>query len=278
MIGRIRDVAVAVFAATVAASPLAAQNGGYFQSDNLAYFGHVSCYTSRALALAHAAANCGVSTNVQRDLGISFVDGNFVFSPTVPTQAIFQTNNYSNVGNNPSNTNVGFVEMYDFNGTSVSDMSMVWDDSRTMFTLAASGGNTQLGCNGGDCSILWNGGTGANGGQFLTWNINAMFSGFTEATFNDATGMFESASDFSDLTGTLSGVFFDATTGRYYDLDAQLNADSWAVANGFATGNIAGGFAPVTATPEPASIALMATGLFAVGGVSLRRRKRKAQA
>lgn len=278
MIGRTRAAAVVLLTTLAAASPLAAQ-GSYFSSDNLGYSGSVSCYSNYQLALSHV-SDCGVGAIAQRDLALYFVDGNAAFAgATQPArEAVFLTNWYSNNGNNPNNTNNGFVQMYDNDAGSVTSMSMGWNDSMTMFTLAASGANTQPGCASlppQDCGRLWNTGTQANGGTFLSWNVQATFAGFAQATFNTATGVYESVSEPLTVAGSLTALFFDMTSGRYYELDASINDNSWAVDNGFGTNTSAGAAQPVTATPEPASVALMATGLIGIGGVSLRRRRKQ---
>jgi hypothetical protein len=271
MLVRFRDVAATFLALSLAAaSPLAAQ--GYFASDNLAYRGTVSCYLSYTAAFNHTSPDCGVGDTEQRDLAMYFVDGNAAFSAAAPNQAIFLTNNYSNTGNNPSNQTRGYVQMYDNDGTSVTSMDMQWDDSQTMFTLAATGANAVLGCSPPqDCAALWNLYGAIDGGIFLNWSVNAIFTGFTQATFNDATSVFESASEPMTVTGHVSGLFWDVVNQRYYNLDAELNADSWAVANGYATNTRVG--AAVTATPEPATLALLATGFIAVAAFARRRRR-----
>jgi hypothetical protein len=111
----------------------------------------------------------------------------------------------------------------------------------------------------------------ANGGSFLSWSIDAYFSGFTEATYDAGTGVYASQSDPMTVTGTLNGIFADATTGQYYVFNATLNNNSWAVDNGYATATVAGG--AITATPEPASFVLLATGLLGIGGFGYRKRR-----
>jgi hypothetical protein len=267
-------------ATLVLSAPLQAQ-GAYFSSDNLGYTGALTCYGSLADAANHANSTCN-SVIPQRDLSMFFVDNNAAFAGLDPaTEAIFLTNWWSNNQNNPNNQNYGFVQMYDNDGGSVSAMSMGWDPTLTVFQLAASGGPTITGCTTyppQDCGRLWNGqspSAQANGGSFVTWSVNATFSGFTAATFNSATGVYESVSEPTSATGSINAIFADATTGQFYDIDASINSTSWAAGNGFAGTTVAG--APVTATPEPASLALMATGLGGLGGF-IKRRRRKSSA
>lgn len=273
--------------ATVAlTAPLKAQ-GAYFSSDNLGYAGALTCYGSLADAASHVNSTCN-SLIPQRDLSLFFVDNNAAFAglnPVTglalpPSQALVVTNWWSNNEANPNDQNYGFLQLFDLDAGSVSSMSMGWDPTLTTFQVAASGGPTITGCSNippQDCGRLWNGqnpSAQANGGSFISWSVSAIFSGFAAATFNSATGVYESVSEPTSATGSFNAIFADAKTGQFYDIDANINNTSWAASNGFGGTTVAG--APVTATPEPASLALMATGLGGLGGFIKRRRRQSA--
>jgi hypothetical protein len=261
---------IALSALAIGSSPVAAQSG-YLLAENLGYTGTVTCYATLSDALGGVGATCSAAIP-QRDLSLYFVQNNpaFAGSGYPPSAAIFLTNWYAGGGSNPNNTNVGFMQMYDDGAGSVSSMSMGWNPTLTNFHLAASGGPTITGCTTippQDCGRLWNGGSQANGGSYHWWDVNVMFSGFSPATYNATTGVYESVSEPVSVSGTIRGVFADATTGMFHRLDATVNTTSWAASNGHAGTTHAG-----AVVPEPATILLVASGLVAVGAVTRRKR------
>lgn len=263
-------LSIALSAALLTASTASAQSG-YLPAENLGYTGTVTCYTTLSDALGGVGATCSAAIP-QRDLTLYFVQNNAAFAGSgyPPSEAIFLTNWYAGSGSNPNNTNVGFMQMYDLDAGSVSSMSMTWNSSLTDFHLKASGGPTITGCSTippQDCGRLWNGATSANGGSYHWWDVNVMFAGFAPATYNATTGVYESVSEPVSVSGTIKGIFADATTGRFYRLDATVNNTSWAASSGLATTTDAGGV-----VPEPSTILLVASGLAAVGVVVRRKR------
>jgi hypothetical protein len=191
--------------------PVAMHGQSAFVYDySLGYFGG-SLTTHSSLADAQAGVNPLVSTLFpQRDLALYLgTDGSSSYAYSL-------TNWFAvDAGSSPSNTNVGFYQIYDTDGSTVASMTGSWNPALTQFSYAASGGPTVQGCVSTppqDCGRLWNGAGSANGGSFIEWGIDLTATFGAAAIFNGGSGLYESAARPTSVTGQLSGIFHDGTT------------------------------------------------------------------
>jgi hypothetical protein len=265
--------------ALLAIVPSLAIAQGYVSTDRFGYSGTVTRYGS--LSDLQNQIN-GVSyLSPARDLGLYMVNNNAAFTGSYPpVEAIFISAWYLNGGQTPSNQNTGFIQMYDSDGGSINTMNMSWgDQARTMYNFFASGGNGVGGCSGaGDCGRLYNGST-ASYGLFQSWQVAFSASGLAPAVWNATTGVWESVSNPTSVTGTMRGIFqnnstTDLASNGWYEYNMTIDMNSWANDNGYLAGNDSYFGSDVTVTPEPASFALFATGII---GIAVIRRRRQAK-
>lgn len=281
---------VAICAVVCLAPRLLSAQSGYIGNDWLGYGGgSLTAYNSLTDATNHTNATLTTAFPVE-DFSVFFVNNNQAFVDDVgggpASEAIFLTNWFASAdGNddgtaNPYNNSIGFMQLYDADASTVTASRMGWTDpTLTSFALNASGGPTVTGCDvssdfyaADDCGRLWNGQTSANGGSFLDWNISLAETYATSATYNSATGVFESDGKPVTASGQVSGTFFDPTANAWYDFSVPINNVS-TFAEGVDTDDlpVAGG---MYITPEPATMSLMAFGLVGLAGAVRRRKTR----
>lgn len=279
-------------ALVTASSTAALAQGPYVATNLFGYTGTVSRYST--LADANARTNAILSSPYaigQRDLSLYFASGNggFTGTPAFPSAFQFLTNTFVNPGQN--NTNVGLVQIYDADGASMTSASGVWTSAaKNQYRLSVTGANTLAACEDyslvfgpGDCSRLWNAGTvGGSGssettsGRYISYQFDLLASGLTPATFNAATGVFESLSEPTSLVSMFNGVFqntsVESGSNGFYNVSLTLNRTTSISEPGEGDLSV---FGSSTVTPEPSTYAMMGVGLLVVG-VMARRRKRGA--
>jgi len=238
----------------------------------------------------------GVTNTVKNhDLGVSFLnDYPGGTNMNIVATAWWYTTNpnhgeYSGWGN-PSNTNQGFVQLYDALGATDIKSNGHW----STLNAGVEGGSTfQLSALGldadylnwenpdapdhGTYSRLWDGQDASQNsgpGKFIAWSLDLVATGLTANL--DTDGYYTSVNHPADVTGTFSGAFENHKNGKFYSFEATIEsgADGWAWAN---KDHLNGEFAQSTfsaqAVPEPASMLILGAGASFLA--ARRRRNRK---
>lgn len=258
--------------------------GSYMSSDRFGYTGQILRYNSLDDLQAGTNAVAGSPFAVpQRDMSLFFVANNAGFGGTEYANTHVFMSNWVPEGT-PSNSNYGFVQMWDLEGGSVLTTGGEWlNPERTIFHYAVTGGNTVYGgCDGsGDCGRLWNAGSpmgsaGTTAGVFLSYVVDVTAFGLAPAVWNPATGVYESNSEATAVTGHVSGIFHNTATADpgsngWYAFDLQLNMQNWAYDHEAMSPSW---FGAETTVPEPASMTLLVSGLAGLLGAGKLRRRR----
>lgn len=292
-----RTLAIAVTSAFAVQAAWA--NDFLASTDMIGYTGSVSVYDTLADAQNETNARSGPHAWDQRSAGLYFAGGSHPSAAGFENANIFltawwyttsdNTNGYAKddpLGDrlysgwgNPENTNTGFVQLYDGDGSTTTSKSASWSTLNpgvvdgSVFTLLASGTNAPYA---EDFSRLWHapnvGGAGAlTSGTFVEWDMELVASGLT-ANWD---GTYMTSLDHPDsVSGHFRGIFenqstTDSSVHGFYRFDLTFNDTVWAVTQGneALNGNLSDSY--FSTVPEPGTLTVLA-----LGALALRRRRK----
>lgn len=267
--------------------------------DGFSYSGVVTKYASLADAQAGingqatsiATATNGANSTLPgaRDVGLwaDTATGEFIFQ----TMWYYTPPEFAANGDgwgNPNNTNTGFVQLYETDGSSLSSLDMAWNAALDTFSLSASGS----GAGASEYARLWpaptvGGAASISSGIFLDYSLSfeASFAGAATSDGTDATSTLRPDSVSGQFTGLFQNTGTSAADNGFYTFALLLGSGS-AAENGdwvysgspFSQGAASRFSAPA---PSPSAVPLPATLPLLVGGAAgmgILRRRRTARA
>jgi hypothetical protein len=223
------------------ASALAVAQGNsdrfYASSERFGYTGVVSVYDGWADARSGRNARCSAVVWPQRD-GAIFVVKN---APEYWVDSnIILTNWYANNGASPSDTNLGFFQLYDESADVWQNQKGSWSKDLSTFIVRGKGRNATYGSpDPMDYARLWNACAPAGSGEttkgtFLTYEYVLIATGLNGVA--DAAGFITNTTNASNYAGYFRGIFQNESatspaSNGYYAFDLQFNNTSWAALN-----------------------------------------------
>ncbi len=292
--------AILIVAAVAGLATMAFADAKFIVStDRVSYTGTLTKYATLADAQAQTNPVGGPYTipnrdtaapynTAYRDAGMYFVKNMPAYDPqdaNILLTAWWYTTDpnhgaYSGWGN-PNNTNTGFLQLYDGDGsteTAASASFSDWDGTYwTTFTLEVNGLNAIYDANdpSNDYARLWHapgigGAGGLTKGIFHTYDLDVTFGGLQ----GQAVGGDIVATDHPDsVVGTFTGIFENTNTldpqyNGFYVIDYTFGMDNWAWGN---QGDLNGAFSDsLFAVPAPGAVVLGMIGLGLIGWVKRR--------
>jgi hypothetical protein len=231
-------VAISAALLTILTGRVAAQSYGHVLAQYLSYEATWEQFTTRADAEAgtNGIASGQIST---RDLQLQFDRDNpnspaadrFLFTPGWNLSA-------SDGTPNPSNTNLGFIQAFDLDGSTMTDSSFGFAGANNnTFHLAVSGSNALRGSS-ESYARAGVGPNGANstGGDWLAYNFDITFGGLNSTTTDQTTSSTTLApavigTGFILFENTQTELSPNSSLG-FYRIDLTIGNDSWALDNG----------------------------------------------
>lgn len=253
---------------------------GVVTSEQFGYAGTVTRHSTLADAQSGSSVLDTIAVT-DRDLYLSiadgdtsYADGNFAMGSWWHTIA---PGGSLGSGNTTGNTGVGFMQLFDDDGSTDTGGSMNFGNFNGTyyqdFTLSASGENAGA-ADYGRFSAIDN---VEDGGTWHSWAINLTATGLEG--YDLGGGIIEANTDATGISGSITAIFeiteIDGTVAGanngFYAIDLDLNMINWAFAN---SGDLTSTDYPVEASlfrtvPSPASAALLGLG----GLVATRRRR-----
>ena len=270
--------------------------GGVFSTDRLGYTGTVVRYLTEADAqnavnpqdtIAIGVDVPGDDSREHRDASFYFVDnaGAYGVDSNVLTSSWWYTIlGSAGSGNINGNTGIGFMQLYDENGSTDTSISMDFSNFDgtywTDFTLSAQGVNATAADDYSRFSAYDN---VEDAGTYLEYDLNIMVSGLEGV---EAGNIIEANNHPTGVSGSFSGLFErgagddgdgDANLG-FYTIDLDFDMENWAFANNGSLdglyqqdGNIYDSLF-VSAVPVPAAAWLFGSGLLGLVGIARRKK------